>query len=112
LKELWEEEAMVKPQIRENSDDSVLKVIEAKTVGGKVIVTVEGTNLERLMSPEARSLAYEQRMKFGMANGGIEALSGTFVPAEELRLVQEAKEAGTKRNVERWQREFSITQMI
>ena len=104
---------MVEPQIKETSDDNVLRVVEAKTEGGKVIVTVEGADLERLMGAEARGLAYEQRMKFGMANGGIEAVGGTYVPEEELQLVKEAKEgAGETRDVERWRRDFSITQMI
>ena len=103
---------MAEPQIKEQSDDEVLKVVEARTEGGKVIVTVEGTDLERLMGPEARSLAYEQRMKFGMANGGIEATGGTYVPTKELQLVKEAGDAGQKRDVERWHRDFSITQMI
>ena len=103
---------MVEPQIKEKTDDDVLKVVEAKTAGGKVIVTVEGTDLERLMGSEARSLAYEQRMRFGMANGGIEAVGGTYIPKEELRLVKEAKEQGETRDVTRWHRDFSITQMI
>ncbi len=103
---------MVEAQIKEKSDDDVLKIVEAKTAGGKVIVTVESTNLERLMGAEARSLAYEQRMKFGMANGGIEAVGGTYVPEGELRLVKEAQKAGETLDVARWHRDFSITQMI
>ena len=106
------EEAMVELKIKDETDDGVLKVVEAATAGGKVIVTVEGTDLERLMGSEARNLAYEQRMRFGMANGGIEAVGGTYVPVAELKLVKAAKDDGLIRGVRRWHRDFSITQMI
>lgn len=74
--------------------------------GGKLRVIVEGDSVERLLSPEARKLAYVQRFDYGMSNAGIEA-EGTYVTNEE-RLA--AKEEG--RNVKTWRIDFIITPMI
>ena len=94
--------------VREATDDGVLKIVKSEKVGpNQLSVIVEGTNLERLTTPEARALAYEQRLKHGMADAGIEALTGTFVPDEEYKAAAEEQ-----RNVARWQREFKLVNML
>jgi hypothetical protein len=89
------------------TSDGVLKVVKVEAHGRETRVIVEGTSLERLMSPEARKLAYEQRLKVGMENSGVEALFGTFVPPEET-----AAALKEKRNVKCWHREFRLVPML
>lgn len=101
-----EPESEVKKYVQ--TEDGVLKVIDVKRVSQfELRVLVEGTNLERLSTPEARKLAYEERLNNGMADAGIEPVAGTFVPDEEYAA---AKDEG--RNVARWHREFRIVQML
>jgi hypothetical protein len=96
-----------KEPVRATTEDGVLKVVSAAPSGNEVRVIVEGTNLERLSSPEARKLAYEQRFAVGMANAGVSPVAGTFVPDEEYEAA--AKDG---RDVARWQREFRLINMI
>lgn len=96
-----------KETVPEASEDGVLKVISAKTTGNELRVIIEGSDLARLSSPEARKLAFVQRLKVGMGNAGVEAVGGTFVPAEEY---EDAKDE--QRNVKRWHREFRLVNMI
>ena len=103
-----QQEEPPKEVVRSQTEDGVLKVVDAKQVSfNELRVTIEGTDLERLTTPEARQLAFEQRLKHGMANAGVESVAGTFVPAEEYEAA--AKE---KRNVARWQREFRLVNML
>ena len=93
---------------RESTEDGVLKVASVTRVSNNELrVAIESTDLERLTGPEARKLAYEQRLNHGMANAGAEPVAGTFVPAEEYEAA--AKEG---RNVARWQREFRLVNML
>lgn len=97
----------VEPKLA-SSADGVLKVVKVTRVGPtELLVVVEGTNLERLTTTEARALAYTERLNHGMADAGIAALAGTFVPDEEY---EDAKKE--KRNVARWHREFKIVSML
>lgn len=90
------------------SEDGVLRVFEVKQPGpNELRVVIEGTNLERLTGPEARALAYEQRLSHGMANAGAEALGGTYVPDEEYKAA-----ADEDRDVARWHREFKLVGML
>lgn len=94
--------------VRSQTDDGVLKVVSADQAShNELRVVIEGTDLERLTTPEARQLAYEQRLKHGMANAGVEAVAGTFVPPEEYEAANKEK-----RNVARWQREFRLVSML
>ena len=94
--------------VRSETEDGVLKIAEVKKMSNNELrVIVEGSDLERLSGSEARNLAYEQRNAHGMANAGVEALAGTFVPPEEY---EDAK--AEERNVARWQREFKIVGML
>ena len=84
-----------------------LKVISAKVEGGRILVTVQGSDLHKLMTPRARDLAYEIRLKHGMADAGIEPRGGSYIQDEE-RAAAEAEE----RDVKFWCRDFLLTQMI
>lgn len=100
--------AAVKAKAAEKKEpEPVLKIVETRSEGGKLFITVEGTNLERLMSYEARNLAYEERLKHGLGNAGIEPRGGTYVDDTELKAAQDEK-----RDVQRWRREFALTQML
>ena len=98
---------LARDNIRTESTDGVLKVIECRPEGSKLFVVVEGKDITRLMSSEARSLAFDQRMKYGMGNAGIESRGGTFIDPSEL---QRAADEDTPVNT--WRSEFVITQMI
>jgi hypothetical protein len=90
------------------SADGVLRVVKVDKLSlNELRVTVEGTDLERLTGSESRKLAFEQRLNFGMANAGAEAMGGTFVPPEEYE-----KAASEKRDVARWHREFKLVNML
>jgi hypothetical protein len=94
--------------VREQTEDGVLKVVNVEKVShNELRVMIEGTDLERLTGPEARKLAFEQRLNHGMANAGVEALAGTFVPQEEYDAA-----AAEERDVNRWHREFKLVGML
>lgn len=91
-----------------HSPDNVLRVVKVdKPSLNELRVTIEGSDLERLTGPEARKLAFEQRLNFGMSNAGAEAVGGTFVPQEEYE-----KAAAEKRDVACWHREFKLVNML
>jgi hypothetical protein len=94
-----------------------LKIVEVKReggidgggagTGGKLRVVIEGNSVEKLLSPEARKLAYVQRFDHGMSNAGIESEGGTYVTEEER-----AEARKEKRNIETWRIDFIITPML
>lgn len=90
------------------SDDGTLKVVNVERVSNNELrVLIESTNLERLIGAEAKKFAYEQRLKHGMANAGIEPVSGAYVPDEEYNASNKEK-----RDVAHWQREFRLVNML
>ena len=94
--------------VRSETEDGVLKVVDTKQLSNSELrVVVEGTDLERLTGTEARKLAFEQRLKHGMANSGVEAMAGTYVPQEEYDAA-----ADESRNVARWRRDFRLVAML
>ena len=94
-------------EVQPAEPEPALKLVDVKSEGGKLFVTVEGTDLRILLTPAARALAYEERLKHGMANAGIEVRGGSYVDDAEL-----AAAAEEKRDVERWRCDFLLTQMI
>jgi len=97
-----------KPVVSTETEDGVMKVVSVrKLTEFELRVIVESTNLERLTTPEARKLAFEQRLNHGMADAGVEALAGTFVPTEEYAAAE-----AEGRDVARWQREFRMVNML
>lgn len=72
--------AKKKPVVPTQTDDGVMKVVEVKKLTAfELRVIVESTDLERLTTPEARKLAFEQRLNHGMADAGVEPVAGMFV---------------------------------
>ena len=97
-----------KPVVPTETEDGVMKVVSVKKLTAfELRVIVESADLERLTTPEARKLAFEQRLNHGMADAGVEALAGTFVPEEEYAAAKEEE-----RDVARWQREFRMVNML
>lgn len=92
------------PKIATNPDLPDIEVVELTMEGNKLIVIVESTSSDRVLSTDARNLAYAQRFEKGMTNAGIEAVCGLYVPEEEYA---SAKTAG--RDVGRWRRDFRLT---
>jgi len=86
---------------------STMHVVSANVEASRIEVVVEGSDLHKLMTPAARELAYAVRLEHGMADAGIEARGSTYVTDEERAAAE--KEG---RNVERWRRDFLITQML
>lgn len=84
-----------------------LKIIEVKNEGGQLIITVEGDSISKLIEGAARRLAYDERLKHGMAQAGIEALGGTYVHEDET-----AQAAKQDRAIALWRADFRITPMI
>lgn len=86
------------------SEVEVIKVVDNRMEGNRVIVVLESESTDRLMSSDAKNLAYAQRFAFGMTNAGIEALAGVYIPPEEYERAKEQE-----RDVAVWRREFRLT---
>lgn len=86
------------------SDQPVVKVVDSRMEGNRVIIVLESNDTNRLMSSEAKNLAYAQRFVYGLTTAGIEALAGVYIPPEEY---DNAKKQ--KRDVALWRREFRLT---
>ena len=92
------------PGPKENSTQPVVKVVDSRMEGNRVIIVLESNDTHRLMSSEAKNLAYAQRFVYGLTTAGIEALAGVYIPPEEY---DKAKEQD--RDVAIWRREFRLT---
>lgn len=92
------------PKVSTNPDLADIAVVELYMEGNRLIVIVESTSSDRVLSTDARNLAYAQRFEKGMTNAGIEAICGLYVPEAEYA---SAKKAG--RDVGRWRRDFRLT---
>jgi hypothetical protein len=84
-----------------------LTIVDARLEGEKLIVVVESDSIPKLIEGAARKLAYEERLKHGMAQAGIEAMGGTYVPETEQKAAKEGK-----RNVALWRADFRITPLL
>jgi len=85
----------------EGLDD--ISVVDMHMEGNHLVVTVESESADRVMSTDARNLAYMQRFEKGMTNAGIEAIAGLYVPEDETK---DAEKAG--REITRWRRDFRL----
>jgi len=81
-----------------------VKIFETRFEGGRLVVTVEGSSAERVMSTDAKNLAYAQRFEYGMTNAGIEPIAGIYVPDEERYAAEKETRAPTI-----WRRDFRLT---
>jgi hypothetical protein len=55
-----------------------LRVVSVTRDGDRLIVTLEGPNVERVTGPSARNLAYKERLNHGYHNAGLEAFGGPY----------------------------------
>jgi hypothetical protein len=92
------------PKVSKNPDLPDIEVVDMHMEGNRLIVIVESTSSDRVLSTDARNLAYAQRFEKGMTNAGIEAICGMYVPDAEYAA---AKTGG--REVGRWRRDFRLT---
>jgi len=92
------------PDPDSGSKQAIVKVADKYMEGNKVIIVLESNDTNRLMSSEAKNLAYAQRFVYGLTTAGIEALAGVHIPPEEY---ENAKKE--ERNVALWRREFKLT---
>jgi hypothetical protein len=92
------------PEPDSGSKQPIVRVVNKYMEGNKVIIVLESNDTDRIMSTEAKNLAYAQRFVYGLTTAGIEALAGVYIPPEEYE--NAAKE---KRNVALWRREFKLT---
>ena len=81
-----------------------ITVVDMHMEGNQLVVVVESESADRVMSTDARNLAYMQRFEKGMTNAGIEAIAGLYVPEAEEK---DAKKAG--RDITCWRRDFRLT---
>lgn len=97
-------------QTPEGSKDVVPKTANGCTVvdvfrdGAKLVVVLESDSIMKLMSLPAKHLAFEQRLKHGLAGAGIDSGSGTYVPPEEYKAAKKED-----RNVSKWRLNYNIT---
>ncbi len=80
-----------------------LKVVEAKWDDDKLIITVEGPNIQAVTSADARKLAYMTRVRHGMANAGIDDFGGPYPydpeSKEELETADQMKAARSNKGL-------------
>ena len=97
------------PKVKVTPDLADIEVVELRMQGHQLIVVVESAEADRVMSTDARNLAYAQRFEKGMTNAGLEAVGD--IPGRGFRLPEEeyktAKAAG--REVALWRRDFRLT---
>jgi hypothetical protein len=60
------------------AENQTIKIVEEKFEGDKLLVTVEGPDVEAVTNAAARQLAYKARLKKGMHNAGLEAYGGPY----------------------------------
>ena len=95
---------VAKEDHRDGKNGWAIKVADATMDGNKLRVTIASDHISPLIDGPARNLAYQQRLEWGMANAGIEATGGTYVPDKEYAA---AKKEG--RDVGLWHADFLIT---
>jgi hypothetical protein len=71
----------------------MIKVAGVKIADGNLIVVVEGETSAEVISPEARRLAYDERIKHGFENGALDTSARPFA-VDRSKLVDGDLEAG------------------
>lgn len=64
--------------------ENPIKVVDVKREGERLIVTIEGPDVESVTGPAARNMAYAERLKHGYHNAGLEAYGGPY-PYDKLK---------------------------
>jgi len=63
----------------------MLKVVKVEKEPRVLWITVRGNNVEEVNSMQARALAYEERLKYGYENAGVEGSGGSY-PVDKVKL--------------------------
>jgi len=58
--------------------ESPIKVVKVEREGERLIVTIEGPDVETVTGPAARNMAYKERLNHGYHNAGLEAYGGPY----------------------------------
>jgi hypothetical protein len=62
----------------EVKESDALKVVFVTRDGDRLLVTIEGPDVETVTGPTARNLAYKERLNHGYNNAGLEAFGGPY----------------------------------
>lgn len=66
---------IMKTEVKTND---ALRVVSVTRDGDRLLVTIEGPDVETVTGPEARNLAYRERLNHGYNNAGLEAFGGPY----------------------------------
>ena len=66
---------IMKTEVKAND---LIKVVSVTRDGDRLLVTVEGPDVEMVTGPEARNLAYKERLNHGYNNAGLESFGGPY----------------------------------
>ena len=58
--------------------NAALRVMSVTRDGDRLLVTIEGPDVEMVTGSEARNLAYRERLNHGYNNAGLEAFGGPY----------------------------------
>lgn len=76
-----------------------LKVVSAEWQDDKLIITVEGPTIQAVTSPDSRKMAYNMRVRYGMANAGIDDFGGPYpFDPDSKKDLETAEQMNTARN--------------
>ncbi len=82
-----------------------LELTKAEIEGTVGVVHVESDDMQELLSPAARTLAYNERVKMGIPNAGIESME--VAPLDEKG--EEVPDLNPEKTPKRWRRIFRLT---
>ena len=83
----------------------MLEMTRAEIEGVQGVVWIESDDMQELVAPAARTLAYNQRVKMGLANAGIESMETMPLDSEGEEMNDTNPEIAPKR----WRRIFRLT---
>ncbi len=83
----------------------VLELTKAAIEGTVGVVHVESDDMQELLSPEARKIAYEKRVELGISNAGIESME--VIPLDDKG--NAVDDLAPEKNPTRWRRVFRLT---
>ena len=71
----------------------MMKVAGVKVADGRLTVIIEGDTSAEVISPEARRIAYDERIKHGFENGALDTTARPYA-IDRSKLVEGDAEAG------------------
>ena len=82
-----------------------LEITRAEIEGTVGIVHVESDDMQELLTAKARTMAYDERVKMGLAGAGIEQLE--VMPLDDQG--KEVEDTAPEKAPVRWRRVFRLT---